>query len=356
MDTHLRPPSAADNAAPPRTRRPFLALLGVVFGAGALIVLLGLRRGAVPPKETFRWPVMGTVAQLTVRGDDAEVRAAQRDLLPRVQQTYTHLNDLLSAWNPDSELCRLAAARCTNWVAAASPDVKPCYAAALKLARESGNAFNPRVGARLRELGVAGGGAYSDFDLGAIAKGFAVDVAAEAILRLHPDNPPDLLLDLGGNLRVVGHGVWRTGVRNPFDKAGPLVGVIALTNGESIATSGNYERFIERDGIRHSHILDGRTGEPTRGIAGVTVVTPRADGALLADGLSTTLFILGPEAGAAFLARHHPRTLALWIPDTPAKPRIIATTEMARRLQSVVWPLETCDRRPIRTRRRRSDP
>ncbi len=321
--------------------RPFLSLFGVLFVVGTVVAVLGLRRGTVPQKETFRWPVMGTIAQVTVRGTDADVQTAQNDLLPVVQHIYTHLNDLLSAWNPDSELCRLAATRCTNWVEAASPEVKPCYAAALKLAHESGNAFNPHVGVQLRELGVSGGSAYSDFDLGAIAKGFAVDVAAEAIIRRQPDNLPDLLLDLGGNLRVVGNGVWRTGVRNPFDKEGPLVGVIALTNGESVATSGNYERFIKRDGIHYSHILDGRTGEPTRDIAGVTVVTPRDYGALLADGLSTTLFILGPKDGADFLARHYPRACALWIPDTPTQPHVIATKEMARRLEAVVWPLET---------------
>ena len=53
-----------------------------------------------------------------------------------------------------------------------SPEVKPCYAAALRLAEESGGAFNPRIGERLRALGM-GGGKYSRFDLGAIAKGYA---------------------------------------------------------------------------------------------------------------------------------------------------------------------------------------
>ncbi|MGN0846891.1 MAG: FAD:protein FMN transferase [Kiritimatiellia bacterium] len=316
---------------PRRTRIGFL-LLAVTL----LAIVSGLRRGATDETQTFRWPVMGTIAQVTVRN-----RSLSQTDLPALQRVYTRLDERLSAWNPDSELCRLAAAHCTNWLVAASPEVRPCYAAALRLARESGNAFNPRVGARLRELGVSGGGAYSDFDLGAIAKGFAVDVLAETITRRSAGAPPALLLDLGGNLRVVGDGVWRTGVRNPFDKAGPLVGVIALTNGESIATSGNYERFIEQDGVRLSHILDGRTGAPTRGIAAVTVVTPPEYGAVLADGLSTTLFVLGPKDGAAFLARHYPRALALWIPDTPAAPRVILTKEMARRLQHVVWPSET---------------
>lgn len=312
-----------------------LAILAL--GVAAVLAALGLRAPTHDAKHTLRWPVMGTIAQLTVRGD----AAAGERLRPVVQRTYERLDGLLSAWNPDSELSRLATAGCTDWVAAVSSEVRPCYATALRLAAESGNAFNPRVGAKLRALGVSGGGAYANFDLGAIAKGFAVDIAAREVVRTcAPDAPPSLLLDLGGNLRVVGEGTWRTGVRNPFDKAGPLVGILALTNGESVATSGNYERFIERDGVRLSHILDGRTGEPTHGLAAVTVVTPSEDGALLADGLSTTLFVLGPAEGARFLARHYPRAQALWIPDTPEAPRILATREMARRLAYALWPVE----------------
>lgn len=312
-----------------------LAILSL--GAAAALVAFGLRAPARDEKRAFRWTVMGTTAQLAVRGD----AAAGERLRPVVQRAYERLDGLLSAWDPASELSRLAAAGCTDWVAAVSADVKPCYAAALRLAAESGNAFNPRVGATLRALGVAGGGAYASFDLGAIAKGFAVDVAAREVARAcAPAAPPSLLLDLGGNLRVVGEGTWRTGVRNPFDKAGPLVGVLALTNGESVATSGNYERFIERNGVRLSHILDGRTGEPTHGLAAVTVVTPPEGGALLADGLSTTLFVLGPAEGARFLARHYPRAQALWIPDTPEAPRIFATRAMARRLAYALWPVE----------------
>lgn len=313
-------------------------LFTVLLIVGALLVALGLRHGTSDHKTEFHWPVMGTIAQLIVRGEAARAQ----ELRPIVQAAYSRLDDLLSAWNPDSELSRLAAAKCTNWVDAASAEVRPCYALALTLADKSGQAFNPNVGAKLRDLGVSGGSSYSDFDLGAIAKGFAVDVAAADILKASsPQPPPSLLLDLGGNLRVVGDGVWRTGVRNPFDKDGPLVGVIALTNGESVATSGNYERFIERDGIRYSHILDGRTGEHTHGIAGVTVVTPAEYGAVLADGLSTTLFVLGPKDGSTFLARHYPHALALWIPDIPTAPRVLATKEMASRLKHVVWPLDT---------------
>ena len=316
-----------------RTQRLIAYILIAALAAG-VPVMLALRGGAAPAPRRVEWPVMGTVAGLTFRGGDAAAQDAVREA---VQRTYTRLEGLLSAWDPDSELCRLARADGTNAFDRASPETRPCYRAALDLAAASGNAFNPRVGTRMRELGFSHGQHFCDFDLGAIAKGFAVDAACRAL----PQNIPfaGLLVDLGGNLRAV-RGTWRTGVRNPFGDG--YAAVVTLAEGESVATSGNYERFVERDGVRYSHILDGRTGEPVTGIAGVTVVTPPALGATLADGLSTTLFVLGPKDGARFLREHasaYGAAQALWIPDTPANPEILATPEMAARLADAAFPV-----------------
>ena len=316
-----------------RTQRLIAYILIAALAAG-VPVMLALRGGAAPAPRRVEWPVMGTVAGLTFRGGDAAAQDAVRE---SVQRTYTRLEGLLSAWNPDSELCRLARADGTNAFDRASPETRPCYRAALDLAAASGNAFNPRVGARMRELGFSHEQHFCDFDLGAIAKGFAVDAACRA---LPPDIPcSGLLVDLGGNLRAV-RGTWRTGIRNPFGDG--YAAVVTLAEGESVATSGNYERFVERDGVRYSHILDGRTGTPVTGIAGVTVVTPAALGATLADGLSTTLFVLGPKDGARFLREHaraYGAAQALWIPDTPANPEILATPEMAARLADAAFPV-----------------
>ena len=303
------------------------------LAAALLATLLAAGCARTPSPTRMEWPVMGTAAAISFRGGDDdryEVREA-------VAGVYDRLNSKLSAWDDDSELSRFARLN-TNDLSTVSDETRPCYEAAFRLARESGGAFNPRLGATLRELGFT---RVSDVDLGAIAKGFAVDAAFDELVRAgYSKRPPGgaLLLDLGGNLRVVS-GVWRTGVRNPFYAVDasqpPHAAVIALTNGEAVATSGNYERFVERDGVRVSHILDGRTGIPVEGIAGVTVL---ADSAMTADGLSTTLFVLGPKAGAGFLAAHHPGTAALWIPDDPKKPRIIATPAMRARLIDAEFP------------------
>ena len=101
-----------------------------------------------------------------------------------------------------------------------------------------------------------------------------------------------------------------------------------LRDGEGVATSGNYERFVEMGGVRYAHIMDPRTMKPVTGMASVTVVAPTA---MLADGLSTTLFVLGVEEGAEFL-KGYPGCEAVWIPDTPPRPVLFATPGLAKRL------------------------
>ena len=298
----------------------------VVF-AGIVLAGVGLSLLTAPSQRRVRvnWPAMGTVAAITFRGGTPETHDTVRD---RVQKTWQTLESRLSAWNADSELARLAstlAAKGADALPDVPPDVRPCYAFAFDLKRQSGGAFDPVIGEALRRTGFT---RVSNVDLGAVAKGFAVDRAWEEL------EDGDLLLDLGGNLRARG-GTWHTGVRNPFTPDA-MVATFDLADGEAVATSGNYERFIERDGKRLSHILDARTGEPVSGTAGVTVL---AASALLADGLSTTLFILGPTNGLAFLKRHYPGTAALWLPDTPEHPAILATVQMAARLQNPAFPV-----------------
>jgi thiamine biosynthesis lipoprotein len=165
-------------------------------------------------------------------------------------------------------------------------------------------------------------------DLGAIAKGYAVDLAWE---RLRDAGQTNLLVDLGGNLRALGEaaphrGGWRIGVRNPFDDK-EIIGFFVLRDGEAVATSGNYERFVEINGVRYAHIMDSRTAAPVTGMAGTTVVAPDA---MQADSLSTTIFVLGAHKGSALL-RSHPGCEALWIPDSRPL-TVIATPGLAPRL------------------------
>jgi thiamine biosynthesis lipoprotein ApbE len=148
-------------------------------------------------------------------------------------------------------------------------------------------------------------------DLGGLAKGYAVDVCCRALLK---QGAKDFVVNLAGNMRCYGKPEagrsWRVGVRDPFH-AGAVIGMIELGEGMAVATSGNYERFVEIEGKRYSHIVDPRTGWPVTGMAGVTVVAPSA---AAADALSTAFFVLGPEEGNKVLGLFT-NCAALFVPD-----------------------------------------
>jgi FAD:protein FMN transferase len=133
--------------------------------------------------------------------------------------------------------------------------------------------------------------------MGGIGKGFAVDRAA-TMLRSHGIN--DFLVQAGGDLYASGrHGdrPWRAAIRDPRGEGN----FAALDlHDTTFSTSGDYERFFVEDGRRYHHILDPDTGEPARGSRSVTIVAPRA---VIADALSTGVFVLGPEAGMALIER-----------------------------------------------------
>jgi FAD:protein FMN transferase len=135
--------------------------------------------------------------------------------------------------------------------------------------------------------------------LGGIGKGYAIDRGA-AVLRARGFG--DFMIQSGGDLLVSGHRggrPWRLGIRDPRGPADRSFATLDLTNG-TFSTSGDYERFFMQNGHRYHHILDPDVGEPARGCRSVTIV---ADTAVLADALSTSVFILGPEAGMALIER-----------------------------------------------------
>ena len=135
--------------------------------------------------------------------------------------------------------------------------------------------------------------------LGGIGKGYAVDRAAN-ILRLR--GIPAFIVQSGGDLYVAGMKEgrpWRLGIQDPRGPAHRSFATLDLSDG-TLSTSGDYERAFVKDGRRYHHILDPDTGEPARGARSVTIVTNRA---VLADGLSTGVFILGPAEGLRLIER-----------------------------------------------------
>jgi len=136
-------------------------------------------------------------------------------------------------------------------------------------------------------------------DLGAVAKGYAVDRGIAVLESLGASGG---LIDAGGDIRVFGRrpdgGLWRIGLRDPR-MLDSLVTVFEVED-RAIATSGDYERYFLKDGVRYHHILDPATGFPARGCCSVTVIT---DEACDADAIATAVFVLGPEKGMELIER-----------------------------------------------------
>jgi thiamine biosynthesis lipoprotein len=135
-------------------------------------------------------------------------------------------------------------------------------------------------------------------DLGAIAKGFGVDRAAQAMRQAGARGG---LVQCGGDLRVFGPAElsprWHIGISNPLDPGGTLRPEVLLISDLAVSTSGNYRRFFAIQGHRYSHIIDPRSGKPVDAVPQVTTV---AASAMLSEGWSTALSVLGPE-GLKFL-------------------------------------------------------
>jgi thiamine biosynthesis lipoprotein len=149
-------------------------------------------------------------------------------------------------------------------------------------------------------------------DLGGIAKGYIADRIAD---YLRDRGVEDALLNFGGNVAARGRKIdgsaWSVGLKTPGGAGGDDVWAVVEAVNQSVVTSAVYERGFSQDGVWYHHILDPRTGRPVQnGLVLVTVVC--ADG-LLADALSTALFVLGPEKGFPLADRY--RVPALFLKD-----------------------------------------
>ncbi|MGD8218674.1 FAD:protein FMN transferase [Pseudomonas thivervalensis] len=141
-----------------------------------------------------------------------------------------------------------------------------------------------------------------EVDFNSIAAGHAVDRIAARLQALGIDS---YLAEATGELKAVGRkpdgSAWRIALEEPRDDRQVAERVIEV-NGYGVSTSGDYRKYFEQGGQRYSHTFDARTGTPVlHNLASVTVIHPSA---LMADGLSTLLLILGPERGWDYAQEH----------------------------------------------------
>ncbi len=151
-------------------------------------------------------------------------------------------------------------------------------------------------------------------DVGAVAKGYAVELAARAAEERGLESA---LLNIGGNLRAIGAkpgGPWTVGVENPWGDDPAYIQTLAVPDGCSLVVSGDYQRYFEYEGERYAHLIDLTTGYPARYCSSVAVLTAPGQGGT-GDALSTALFCLPEEAGRRLLEGRE-GFAALWMyPD-----------------------------------------
>jgi len=156
---------------------------------------------------------------------------------------------------------------------------------ALILDHAAGTAFLQRKGMRAH--------------LGGIGKGYAVE---QAVKIFRDGGLQDFMIQAGGDLYVggtKGGQPWKLGINDPRGPGGSSFAMIQLSNA-TFSTSGDYERFFMKDGVRYHHIIDPATGQPARLCRSVTLVSPSP---VLADAVSKGVFILGPQKGMALIER-----------------------------------------------------
>jgi thiamine biosynthesis lipoprotein len=145
----------------------------------------------------------------------------------------------------------------------------------------------------------------------------------------------DFMVQSGGDMYVGGHKgnlPWRLGVRDPRGPADRVFATLELSDA-TFSTSGDYERFFLKDGVRYHHLLDPDLGQPARGARSVTIV---ASSATVADVLSTGVFVSGPEAGMALIER---------LPDVEgvivtAKNEVLISSGLKSRVQLLAQPTD----------------
>jgi thiamine biosynthesis lipoprotein len=300
----------------PVDRRKFLAI-----GAGAFVVaaLPRVLSGKGRQRLTTRMiPVMGTIAEIkVVHSNQAVAEAgitAAMDELRRVDRTMTRFSrhseigvaNLMAARRPvpiGPDTARVVE-RALFWAERTGGRFDPCLGEATELwdvdhrkvppPEQEVTPFAGRQLYRELEVGRYGGQTvlvYHDkdlaIDLGAIGKGYALDLAVEA-LRRH--GIKDAVVNCGGEVYAMGHSergdAWEIGVQSPTDPNG-IIARFPLTD-RAVSTSGDYRQFFDYKGRRYSHLLDPRTGAPR--VTHEHSITVEAANGMDADAASTAVF------------------------------------------------------------------
>ena len=273
--------------------------------------------------------LMGTVVTIRMvrHGEDHQEKIYCEEAVERAFDWFRRIEECCTRFEEHSEVMQLAAQ--VGIAVPVSTILFEVVQFALAVAEESGGAFDPTVGYAMESRGFneeyrtrrtiqtalepGGPVSYRDvrldpgrktitlfrpliLDLGAVAKGMAIDMAARELRQFE-----DFSIDAGGDLYLGGRNPsgepWSVGIRNPR-RTSELIDTLRVSD-RAVCTSGDYERVSTREDGGH-HILDPRTGMSPNASASVTVVAPTA---MLADAVATAAFVLGPTEGIQLFER-----------------------------------------------------
>lgn len=308
-------------------RREFIA-----FGLGAFVVasvpLAARRRGQLVRRSV---PLMGTIAELAVVSDDPRHAHAALDAAVAELLGVAHM---MTRFTSSSDIGRANAGAAREGVPV-SPRTARVVAEALRWAESTDGAYDPAIGGavalwdvanrhappsedavrrlarrglyRAVDVGTLRGAPalrYHDadvrIDLGAIAKGYGVDRAVDA---LRAWGIRHALVNVGGDLYALGNSpegeAWRVGIQDPTDERSVMATV--QVSDAAVATSGTYRQFFRHRGIRFHHLLDPMTAKPR--VTGTQSLTVQADCCMHADVAATALYGIPAADAARILAR-----------------------------------------------------
>lgn len=328
----------------------------LVLGLFAIMALSGCDQPSRDHKETIY--IFGTLVEFVIRDADPEdARAA----VASIEREFQRMQKDWHAWKP-GELVRVNDAISRGQSIRVSPFLLPLIRQARTLATDSGDLFNPAIGALIEAWGfhaddrperappsenlirtlvsrqpsmanieitgdlLTSSNTFVQLDFGGFAKGVALDRAMSMLRDLGFSNA---IVNAGGDLNIMGSAgdrPWRVGIRHPANRG--LIASIDLHDNENLYTSGNYYRYLEHEGVKYSHIIDPRNGMPVRHIVSASVI--HADGAV-ADAAATALSVAGPKDWHR-IARQMGIKLALLV---DADGTIYANPEMVKRIKFI---------------------
>ena len=299
---------------------PYSIFIRAIIASLLIVSLPACEQEADERVEKVSFFSFGTLVETNIWGASPE---QMQSAITSVQSDLNFMHFAWHAWEPGPIGRTNQLLETTAWFSA-NPSVIPVISKAKALSLRSKGLFNPAIGQLVQlwgfhsdelpttpptdeqikalllkkpsmaDIEIAGVRMRSTnsavrLDLGAMAKGYALDEISANLKRLGIQNA---IINAGGDLRAFGRPgkrPWKIGIRHPRQQA--VIASVEIVGDESVFTSGDYERFFKHNGKRHHHIIDPRTGKPAASTRSVTVIHGEA---ATADAAATALFVAGP--------------------------------------------------------------